>query len=151
MIAGLRPFCYNIFMHIDPTLQDAYIVLVEDDPNAQLITLDLLRLGGANRCYARKNVDAAISFAERLPQVDLFLVDINMPGRSGYELLADVQSHETLKSARIVAVSAGTLAAEMERARESGFDGFISKPLKPSEFSKQIERILSGESIWDRS
>lgn len=133
------------------SLQEAYIILVEDDPNAQLITLDLLRLGGANRCYARKNVDAAISFAERLPQVDLFLVDINMPGKSGYEMLSEVKQHEQLKSSKIVAVSAGTLATEMERARELGFNGFISKPLKPSEFSNQVQRVLKGEAIWDRS
>jgi len=133
------------------SLQEAYIILVEDDPNAQLITLDLLRFGGANRCYARKNVDSAIAFAERLPQVDLFLVDINMPGKSGYEMLAEVKQHEQLKTAKIIAVSAGTLATEMERARDLGFNGFISKPLKPAEFSNQVQRILEGEPIWDRS
>jgi two-component system cell cycle response regulator DivK len=138
-------------MEIELTIQDAYIVLVEDDPNAQLITLDLLRLGGANRCYARKSADSAISFAERLPKVDLFLVDINMPGKSGYELLAEIREHEMLKEARVVAVSAGTLVAEMEHARRLGFDGFISKPLKPGEFAGQVQRILDGEAIWDRS
>lgn len=132
-------------------LQDAYIILVEDDPNAQLVTLDLLRLGGANRCYARNNVDSAIAFAERLPQVDLFLVDINMPGKSGYEMLAEVKKQEQFEEAKIVAVSAGTLSTEIERARQLGFDGFISKPLKPAEFSNQIQRLLAGESIWDRS
>ncbi|MCL4261573.1 MAG: response regulator [Anaerolineae bacterium] len=138
-------------METDLTLQDAYIVLVEDDPNAQLITLDLLRLGGANRCYARKSADSAITFAERLPKVDLFLVDINMPGKSGYELLGEIREHDMLKEARVVAVSAGTLMAEMEHARQLGFDGFISKPLKPGEFAGQIQRILTGEAIWDRS
>jgi len=131
------------------TIENAYIILVEDDPNAQLITLDLLRLGGANRCYARKNVDSAISFAGRLPQIDLFLVDINMPGKSGYELLAEVREHESLQKACIVAVSAGTLEAEIQRARELGFDGFISKPLKPNEFVNQVKRILAGETVWD--
>lgn len=141
----------ELHMSTNLTLETAYIVLVEDDPNAQLITLDLLRLGGANRCYARKNVDSAVSFAERLPQVDLFLVDINMPGKSGYELLEEIRAHETLKTSRVVAVSAGTLVVEMERARELGFDGFISKPIKPLEFAKQVQRILNGETIWDRS
>lgn len=138
-------------MSTENLLQDAYIILVEDDPNAQLITLDLLRLGGANRCYARKNVDSALSFAERLPQVDLFLVDINMPGKSGYEMLSEVRDREDLSQARIVAVSAGTLATEIDRVRQMGFDGFISKPLKPGEFAGQIERILNGETIWERS
>ena len=132
------------------SLQEAYIVLVEDDPNAQIITLDLLRLGGANRCYSRKTVDSAIAFAEKLPQVDLFLVDINIPIRSGYELLADVRQHETLHQAKVVAITAGTLDADIEKARQLGFDGFLSKPLKPAEFPQQVQRILDGESVWDR-
>ncbi|HFQ93481.1 MAG TPA: response regulator [Anaerolineae bacterium] len=132
------------------SLQEAYIVLVEDDPNAQIITLDLLRLGGANRCYSRKTVDSAIAFAEKLPQVDLFLVDINIPIRSGYELLADVRQHETLNQAKVVAITAGTLDADIEKARQLGFDGFLSKPLKPAEFPQQVQRILDGESVWDR-
>ncbi len=131
------------------SLQEAYIILIEDDPNAQLITLDLLRLGGANRCYARKSVEMAISFAERLPEVNLFLVDINMPGQSGYDFLHAVRHHDTLKQAKVVAVTAGTLAEDMLKARQVGFDGFISKPLKPAEFATQVQNILNGEVIWD--
>lgn len=131
------------------TLTAAYIIVVEDDPNDQLVTLDLLRLGGANRCYSRRTVDAAISFAERLPGVDLFLVDINIPGRSGYELLADVRSHAQLKQAKVVALTAGTHEPEVTKARELGFDGFISKPLKPDEFARQVQDILQGMTVWD--
>ncbi len=65
------------------SLKEAYIVVVEDDPDAQLVALDLLRLGGAENCYGRKSVASALQFAARLPQVDIFLVEINMPGQSG--------------------------------------------------------------------
>lgn len=132
------------------TLSEAYIIVVEDDQNDQLVALDLLRLGGANRCYSRRSVDAAISFAEKLPAVDLFLVDINIPGRSGYELLADVRRHNALNEAKVVAITAGTLESEVEKARQLGFDGFISKPLKSTEFASQVQSILNGEVIWDR-
>ena len=132
------------------SLAESYIVVVEDDLNDQLITLDLLRLGGANRCFCRKTVDSAISFAEKLPQVDLFLVDINMPERSGYELLAEVRTNEQFKSAYVVALTAGTSTREVNRARELGFDGFLSKPLKPKAFSNQVQEILAGEAIWER-
>ena len=131
------------------TLTEAYIIVVEDDPNDQLITLDLLRLGGANRCYSRRSVDAAISFAERLPDVDLFLVDINIPGRSGYELLEEVRNHETLNHVKVVALTAGTQQPEVMKARELGFDGFISKPLKPGAFANQVQDILHGMVVWD--
>ena len=125
------------------TLTEAYIIVVEDDPNDQLITLDLLRLGGANRCYA------ASSFAERMPDVDLFLVDINIPGRSGYELLTDIRNHATLNHVKVVALTAGTQQPEVIKARELGFDGFISKPLKPGEFANQVQDILHGLVVWD--
>ena len=104
-------------------IANATIILVEDDPNAQLVALDLLRMGGANRCYSRRSVDSAIAFAEKMPRVDLFLVDIN-----------------TL----VVAVSAGTLEHDTAPIREYGFDGFISKPLRAAEFAHQVQRILDG-------
>jgi CheY-like chemotaxis protein len=131
------------------SLKDAYIMVVEDDPNAHLITLDLLRMAGADHCYSRKSVAAALSFAEKLPQVDLVLADINMPGQSGYDLLAAIREHELLKNAKVVAVTAGTLEEDVQKARDLGFDGFISKPLKATEFATQVQRVLNGESVWD--
>jgi two-component system cell cycle response regulator DivK len=130
-------------------LATATIILVEDDQNAQLVALDLLRMGGANRCYSRRSVDSAILFAEKLPQVDLFLVDINMPQKSGFDLLEEVRQHEKLKNALIVAVTAGTLEHDTSSIHQFGFDGLISKPLRATEFANQVQRILEGERIWE--
>lgn len=130
-------------------IANATIILVEDDPNAQLVALDLLRMGGANRCYSRRSVDSAIAFAEKMPRVDLFLVDINMPQKSGFDLLREVRQHERLQNTLVVAVSAGTLEHDTAPIREFGFDGFISKPLRAAEFSNQVQRILDGERIWE--
>ncbi len=134
---------------MNPSLQDAHILVVEDDPNAQLITVDLLRLAGAQNCYPRKSAASALAFAESIPRVDLFLVDINMPGQSGYDLLKAVRASEKLQNAKVVAVTAGTLEDDVNKARELGFDGFISKPLKMALFARQIERILDDETVWD--
>jgi two-component system cell cycle response regulator DivK len=131
------------------SLQDAVIIVVEDDPNAQLVAVDLLRLGGALRCYLRKSADAALIFAEKLPRVDLFLVDINMPGHSGYDFIEMVRGHEALCRAKVVAVTAGTLSADVQKAREAGFDGFVGKPLKADRFAEQVQRILNEEIVWD--
>jgi len=130
-------------------LAKATIILVEDDQNAQLVTLDLLRMGGANRCYSRRGVDSAILFAEKLPRVDLFLVDINMPQKSGFDLLQEVRQHEGLKNALVVAVTAGTLEPDTSSLHEFSFDGLITKPLRATEFAIQIQRILDGERIWE--
>jgi two-component system, cell cycle response regulator DivK len=131
------------------SLETAYIIVVEDDPNALLVTMDLLRLNGAENCYASKSVTVAMGYAEKLPQVDLFLVDINMPGKSGFELLAMVRQNERLQEAKVVAVTAGVFAEDVEKARAAGFNGFISKPLKTVVFGSQLQRVLDGESVWD--
>lgn len=131
------------------SITDAFIIVVEDDPNALLVTMDLLRLGGANQCFSRKSADTALEFAAKLPQVDLFLVDINMPGKSGFELLEAVREHDKLQSAKVVAVTAGTFEEDVQKARDAGFDGFISKPLKTTVFPSQVQRVLDGDSIWD--
>jgi two-component system, cell cycle response regulator DivK len=130
-------------------LADAYIMIVEDDPNAQLVALDLLRLAGAENCFARKSAGSALAFAESLPQIDLFLVDINMPGQSGYDLLQNIRQNERYNASKVVAVTAGTLEEDVEQARRLGFDGFISKPLKMSDFARQVEDILNDKHVWD--
>ena len=131
------------------SLLDAYIVVVEDDPNALLVTMDLLRLNGAEHCYAGKSVDAALAYAEKLPRVDLFLVDINMPGKSGFEMLEAVRANGRLETAKIIAITAGTFAEDVEKARAAGFNGFISKPLKTTIFGSQLQRVLNGEAVWN--
>lgn len=130
------------------SLQDAYIIIVDDDPNAQLVAVDLLRMAGARNCFARKSAGSSLSFAASLPRVDLFLVDINMPGQSGYDLLQLIRQNEKYQQAKVVAVTAGTLEEDVEQARSLGFDGFISKPLKMSEFARQVEQILNGQHVW---
>ncbi|PID85436.1 MAG: response regulator [Chloroflexi bacterium] len=131
------------------SLSDAYIIVVEDDPNARLVTIDLLRLGGSDQCFSRKSADAAIELAIKLPQIDLLLVDINMPGKSGFELLDEIRAKPQFSQTKVVAVTAGTFEEDVQKARDAGFDGFISKPLKTTVFPSQIQRILNGESIWD--
>jgi two-component system cell cycle response regulator DivK len=37
----------------------------------------------------------------------------------------------------------------MKKAQDSGFDGFLGKPLDPDRFPDQIRRILAGESVWE--
>ncbi|MEM7117693.1 MAG: response regulator [Chloroflexota bacterium] len=130
-------------------LDEAYIILVEDDPNARIVALELLRNAGAGYCYARKTADSAVLLAKNIKQVNLFLVDINMPIKSGFEFLDEIRGDENLLDARVVAVSAGTLAEDINRAKEAGFDGFISKPLNPKRFAIQVQAILDGETIWD--
>ena len=84
-----------------------------------------------------------------MPQVNLILMDLRLPHEDGYEALHQIRNDAHLQDTLVVAVTAHGSADEMQKAREAGFDGFLSKPLDADRFPDQIRRILNGESIWD--
>ncbi len=64
--------------------------------------------------------------AEPLP--DLILLDINMPGLSGFDVLEAVKADERLKSVPVVMLTSSDASADVARAYELGASGYISKP-----------------------
>ncbi len=82
----------------------------------------------------------------QLRQVDIVLLDLEMPKHDGYEVIDMLRKHLDA-SVPIVACTVHT--AEINRTRRLGFSGFIAKPLDMDRFSEQVRRILSGEPIWE--
>ena len=91
-----------------------------------------------------------LEFAQdALPHVDLILLDIHLPEEDGYQILERLRKDERFHDTKIVAVTADISKANLTRAREAGFDGFLAKPIDVDRFPDQIQRILEGESVWD--
>jgi two-component system cell cycle response regulator DivK len=130
-------------------LRDAVIVIVEDDKNSSLATLDLLKIAGATSVYACSSGEAAMQLAETLPGVDLFLVDIYMPGETGYDLIKRIRAHPTLHESKVVAITASVMFDDIRRVKEAGFDSFIGKPIRPMRFADQVQQVLAGEKLWE--
>jgi len=76
-------------------------------------------------------------------------MDLRLPHEDGYEALSQVRANEALRDTLVIVVTAQGSSAEMKKAKEAGFDGFISKPLDVDRFPEQIRQILQGESVWD--
>jgi len=130
-------------------LKDITILIVEDDPNSYRATMSLLQMAGAESVHACTNVDSAMELAEKLAKVDLFLVDIYMPGETGFDLLKQIRAHPQLKGSKVVALTASVMFADIRRIRAAGFDSFIGKPTRPGRFPDQIRAILAGEELWE--
>jgi len=81
-------------------LADTTIVIVEDDPNSYRSTMSLLKMAGAEDVHACTKVDDAMKLAKELPKVDLFLVDIYMPGETGFDLLKLIRANPNLKNSQ---------------------------------------------------
>lgn len=74
---------------------------------------------------------------------DLVLVDLHMPHLTGYEVATRLKS--LMPQIPIVALTADVTVNVRERALASGCDGYISKPIDPDAFGKQVQAFLAGE------
>ncbi|MCC6298553.1 MAG: response regulator [Anaerolineales bacterium] len=134
-----------------PTIpKDATVLVVEDNvANFVLIARMLGYLG--IHCEWKTSGYEVVEYADTLSRLDLILMDIRLPYEDGYGALKKIRASEKLRSIPIVAVTAEASADQMNKAKDSGFDGFLGKPLDPDKFPDQIRRILNGESIWEYS
>jgi two-component system cell cycle response regulator DivK len=129
---------------------DAVILIVEDNLNNFILMTRLLAFLGVKKCEWKASGWKVLEFAETLGDIDLILMDIALPEADGYASLDSLRSDERFVDVPIVAVTADVSVSNLERAKESGFNGFIGKPLDPDRFPEQVRRVLQGEEVWER-
>jgi len=128
---------------------EAQVLVVEDNvPNFVLIAR-MLAFMGVQRCEWKTSGWQVVQFADTLPRIDLILMDIRLPYEDGYQALQKVRASARLKHTLVIAVTAEASEEQMAKAKASGFDGFLGKPLDPDRFPEQIKRILSGQPVWE--
>ncbi|MCB9421210.1 MAG: response regulator [Ardenticatenaceae bacterium] len=132
---------------IDP--KDAHILVVEDNVSNFVLIARLLAFMGIQKCEWKTTGWGVVDFANTMPRVNLILMDLRLPHEDGYEALKQIRQDPHLKETKVVAVTAHSSTDEMQKAREAGFDGFLSKPLDADLFPEQVRQILSGEEVWD--
>jgi two-component system cell cycle response regulator DivK len=128
--------------------EEAFVLVIEDDPDNLLVATDLLRLAGVQHISAQASGWQGLKMAESLPRVDLILLDIQLPYEDGYAILEHIRAHPKLCNTCVVAVTANVLPQDEAQARAAGFDGFIGKPLFFDRFPQQIQSLLQGEQVW---
>ncbi|MBX0330562.1 response regulator [Oscillochloris sp. ZM17-4] len=137
-------------MACEPTT--AAVIVVEDNPDNLFIVMDLLN-AELNVRYANSRASGYQLFkliaSQPTLEVDLILLDIQIPYEDGYTVLKQIRSHPRLQETKVVAITANVLPDDIQRAHDSGFDGFIGKPLNADRFPAQIERILRDEPVWE--
>jgi two-component system, cell cycle response regulator DivK len=129
--------------------KDATILIVEDNVSNFVLMARMLAYMGIPRCEWKTSGWQVVEFADTLPRIDLILMDIRLPYEDGYAALAKVRATRRLKDTIVIAVTAEASQEQMNKARASGFDGFLGKPLDPDRFPDQIRRMLKGEAVWE--
>lgn len=118
----------------------ATVLVIDDNADNMTLTNYLLRAHGHETALAGSGAEGLALALRARP--DLILLDIRMAGMNGYEVAAAIRTHPELDASLIVAMTASVMAEDRERIAEAGFDGYIEKPIEPTTFLDQVERLL---------
>jgi CheY-like chemotaxis protein len=120
--------------------------MVDDDPEDILLTRDALKEvaprikfksvndGEELTDYLARAISAVKDASKPFPE--LVLLDLNMPRKSGFEVLDEMRSHPVLKRIPVVILSTSTLEGDINRSFDMGANSFISKPQSYEELLK---------------
>jgi two-component system cell cycle response regulator DivK len=119
-----------------------YVLVVDDHP----INLELARFVLENHgCQ----VDTACGGEAALDQIarrrpELVLLDIQMPGVDGFEVVRRLRSDSATRSIVLIAFTAYAMPGDERRFLAAGFDGYLPKPIDIRTFGAQVQRIFDG-------
>jgi two-component system, chemotaxis family, chemotaxis protein CheY len=121
-------------------LSPSKILLVDDDPDVRSLTRTFLEHEGYG-VFSSGDAERAAQIFRSVPEVDLLVTDLYMPGRSGIELAHELKA---LKGELSVLMISGGLVDSAQKAKleEEGWN-FLAKPFRLTELLSAVHRILA--------
>lgn len=131
-------------------LSETRILIVEDDENNRFVLTKLLQVEGVllEHIVALPGDPLPRLAASKSVHFDLVLLDLQMPYKDGFTILAELRADPRFAHVPVVAVTANVMRADVEQARAAGFDGFLGKPINGPRLGERLRRILAGKPVW---
>jgi CheY-like chemotaxis protein len=132
--------------------QSVEILLVEDNAGDIRLTLEALKSAkiSNNINVVRDGVEAMAYLRREGEYVDatrpgLMLLDLNLPRKSGYEVLEEVKSDEDLRRIPVVVLTSSKAEEDVLRSYNLHANSYVTKPVGLQEFAKVVSAI---EGFW---
>jgi DNA-binding response OmpR family regulator len=118
-------------------------VIVCADDDEDILSLVSLRLERAGfRVIKAADGEAALE-ALRAHTPILAVLDVMMPKRTGYEVLAAVRADQALAGLKVLLLSARVQESDVERGIDAGADAYLAKPFKAGELVAKVQELLA--------
>jgi CheY-like chemotaxis protein len=127
------------------------ILIVEDSPQDYEATVRALRKAGlVNSIMHCVDGDEALDYLyqrgdhadpQKAPRPGIILLDLNMPGTDGREVLADIKQNDDLKVIPVVVLTTSSDERDIEECYRAGANSYVQKPVDLSGFFKAIQRL----------
>jgi len=120
------------------------VLIAEDNAVNRELLRELLEMRGYAVIEACDGQEALQKIAETQP--DILLLDLDMPVLDGFGTVHEVRANPSVSSLPVLAVTAYAMRGDREKILESGFDGYLSKPINPGALDQELERLLDKKS-----
>ena len=123
-------------------VSDYRILVVEDDDTQAMFVQKLLLTAGflQSRAANREEIVAALN---QIPAPDCILMDVELPGLSGFDVLARVRQHPRLKAVPVIMLTAHATHEFVMKGLSLGANGYLAKPIKKQILLDSISQILN--------
>jgi len=118
------------------------ILIVDDEPDIVNLTEKFLRLGEFDTITSNNAKEAMKMVEENYDKIALILLDIMMPGRSGYSVLEEIKNNERYKHILVVLFTVKSFNEDVQKGINLGADDYIVKPFSGKELLKRIKYNL---------
>jgi DNA-binding response OmpR family regulator len=118
----------------------AQVVIADDDPAIGALLTATLRRTGAECRLARTGAEALALVRELVP--DALILDVNMPGMDGFEVLTNLRADNLTARVPVVLLTARQQEADVLKGFSCGASDYITKPFNPMEVTARIARYL---------
>ena len=117
------------------------MLYIEDNPSNLKLVTQILGRRKHIRLLTAHTPELGVQLALAL-QPALILLDINMPGMDGYQVLEVFKADNRLKAIPVVALTANAMPREIERGQKAGFSAYLTKPLDIAKFLSLLDHHL---------
>ena len=123
-------------------MDDIRILYIEDEPGNRMLVKRILEAEGFSVVEAIDGLSGLEMAAKMCQDLDLILLDINLPEIDGYDLAKRFRDTPGLQKIPILAVTANVMHGDRERTLNAGCDGYIQKPIDVDQLPQQVRAAL---------
>jgi signal transduction histidine kinase/ActR/RegA family two-component response regulator len=121
------------------------VLYIEDNPSNLRLVTQILGHRQHIHLLTAHTPEMGIELAlARRPE--LILLDINMPGMDGYQVLEVFKAEARLKTIPVIAITANAMPRDIARGMEAGFCAYVTKPIDIADFFSILDRYLSDRT-----
>lgn len=126
------------------------LLYVEDNPANLRLVQEIVRFRSGLRLLSAADGPAGLALA-REERPDVVLMDLNLPGMSGFEVLAQMRRDAATAAIPVIALSANAMQHDIERGLAAGFVHYLTKPIDIDRFNEAIDDVLAQRANAERT